>query len=252
MPRFKCDKCEKDYANKGSLGVHKRTHSGERPFQCEVCKKGFFRSDVLTEHIRTHTGDKPFICFLCSQAFKTSGRRTQHMRTHTIEHSHKCLPCGIFFAQSGGLVTHNKNIHSKNGPFLCRICGYRFSQRRYLSRHHCQAAHPSESATQSATVHTHTEPEGMVTVTTQTRVSSGNTTTISTVTSPIGSAYIVTEYTTTTTITTVTQGSGLVTTNTDQNFPGSGFESIFSDKSIDELLRMYHPDPEETFDDIVC
>ncbi|UYM17034.1 hypothetical protein [Endozoicomonas euniceicola] len=104
----------------------------------------------------------------------------------------------------------------------------------------------------------HTEPEGVVAVTTRTtKVSSNSTETLSTVTSPIGSAYLlVTEYrsaataTITTATATATQGSGLVTTYTKQNVPGSGPESIYSDQSIDELLEMYQPDSEETFDDI--
>ncbi|UYM17033.1 hypothetical protein [Endozoicomonas euniceicola] len=101
----------------------------------------------------------------------------------------------------------------------------------------------------------HTEPEGVVAVTTRTKVSLNSTETLSTVTSPIGSAYLlVTEYrsaaTATITTATATQGSGLVTTYTKQNVPGSGPESIYSDQSIDELLEMYQPDSEETFDDI--
>ncbi|UYM17038.1 hypothetical protein [Endozoicomonas euniceicola] len=105
-------------------------------------------------------------------------------------------------------------------------------------------------------MHTHAEPEGVVAVTTRTtKVSSNSTATLSTVSSPIGSAYLlVTEYRSaaTATITTAlaTQGSGLVTADTEQNAPGSASESIFSDQSIDELLEMYQPDPEETFDDI--
>ena len=100
----------------------------------------------------------------------------------------------------------------------------------------------------------------MVTVTTQTRASSGNTTTISTVTSPIGSAYVFTAYSSSATTTTATQGSGLVTTNTDPNFPGSGSGSILKNASTPELFSIYdyHTgvstydyDTGDTFGDIV-
>ncbi|WP_354011394.1 hypothetical protein [Endozoicomonas lisbonensis] len=90
----------------------------------------------------------------------------------------------------------------------------------------------------------------MVTVTTQTKVSSGNTTTISTVTSPIGSAYMVTEYRPSATTTTAKQGSGLVTTETNQNFPDSGPGNTGEDASTANLLSHYDYDSHDTFDDI--
>ena len=269
MPDFICNECGKALANADSLRVHKRTHSSERRFQCEICKKGFSRSDLLTEHMRTHTGEKPFQCDVCSRAFAAKGNLAQHMLVHTGEkafqcdvcsrafavkgnlakhmlvhsgeRSHKCLPCGVSFAALGNFKRHNESVHNENTPFQCQICGCRFSRQFYLFRHF-EVGHPSESATQSTTVHTHTEPEGMVTVTTQTRVSSNNTTTISTVTSPVGSAYIVTKRSPSATITMATQGSsGLVTTYTDQNFPGSDSGRIFVDESDPELLGVYLP-----------
>ena len=268
MPDFICNECGKALANADSLRVHKRIHSGERRFQCEICKKGFSRSDSFTEHMRTHTGEKPFQCDVCGKAFacrrtlvqhmlihtgekpfpcpvcskvfRIQGTLSWHMLVHSGERHHKCLPCGVSFSLLGNLKRHNKSVHNENAPLQCETCGCRFSRQFYLSRHF-EAGHPSESTTRSATVHTHTEPEGMVTVTTQTRVSSNNTTTISTVTSPKGSAYVITECSASATTTTATQGSGLVTTYTDQNFPGSDSVRIFVDESDPELLGVYLP-----------
>ena len=252
MPDFICDLCGKALASADSLKNHKQIHIADQPFQCEVCNRIFSRSGHLTRHMRIHTGEKPFQCQECSEAFRTKGVLTRHMRVHTVgrpqvsfderrvnfdKGAYKCLPCDLAFSLLSALDSHNQCVHNRNELFLCKICGCRFSQQFYLSMH-CQTKHPSGSTTQSATVQTHMEPEGMVTVTTQTRVSSNYTTTISTVTSPVGSAYVVTKCSSTATTTTVTQGSGRVTTNTDQNFPGSGPGRIFLGGSDSGLLKI--------------
>ena len=244
MPGFICDECGRVLANAKSLKAHKQTHIGGKPFQCEVCDKVFSRSGQLTEHMRIHTGEEPYLCQECSKVFRTQGTLSRHMRVHSGARPYECLPCGVSFALSRNLTRHNQRVHNENGDFLCQICRCRFSQQYYFSRHY-EAKHPSESTTQSVTAHTHMEPEGMVTVTTQTSISSNNTTTISTVRSPIGSAYVVTEYSSSATTRTAIQGSGLVTTNTDQNFPDFGSESIFSDASITEPLSTYNKVPTE-------
>ena len=48
--------------NSGSLTIHKRAHTGDKPFYAcdyEGCDKCFTESGSLTKHKRTHTRDKP-------------------------------------------------------------------------------------------------------------------------------------------------------------------------------------------------
>ena len=40
---FKCDQCDKYFAEQSSLVCHKITHSGKNPYQCDKCDKSFAR-----------------------------------------------------------------------------------------------------------------------------------------------------------------------------------------------------------------
>ncbi|VEL09025.1 unnamed protein product [Protopolystoma xenopodis] len=49
---------------------------------CEFCGKVFRNCSNLTVHRRSHTGEKPYRCKLCSYACAQSSKLTRHLRTH--------------------------------------------------------------------------------------------------------------------------------------------------------------------------
>lgn len=49
---------------------------------CEYCNKYFKNCSNLTVHRRSHTGEKPYKCELCSYACAQSSKLTRHMKTH--------------------------------------------------------------------------------------------------------------------------------------------------------------------------
>ena len=46
-----CEFCNKSYATKSSLALHKKIHIGVKNFSCICCKKKFMRKFTLNQHI---------------------------------------------------------------------------------------------------------------------------------------------------------------------------------------------------------
>ena len=59
-----------------------KTRREKRTDTCEYCGKVFKNCSNLTVHRRSHTGEKPYKCELCSYACAQSSKLTRHMKTH--------------------------------------------------------------------------------------------------------------------------------------------------------------------------
>ena len=76
--KYKCTECGRCCKKSSELAVHRRSHSGHKPFECTVCSKRFTTSGSLVNHSRIHSGEKPYKCHVCDKAFSRSETNHTH------------------------------------------------------------------------------------------------------------------------------------------------------------------------------
>jgi len=133
--KYMCKKCGIRCQSSNALEVHKRSHSGKKPFKCTVCKKRFITSSHLVQHNRIHSGEKPFKCQMCDKVFMQSGERNNHMLLHTGEKPHKCSLCDKSFRLTTTLQSHMDRIHTNSRLHQCPFCGKKFKMNHDLKQH---------------------------------------------------------------------------------------------------------------------
>ncbi|XP_062830101.1 zinc finger protein Eos isoform X1 [Anolis carolinensis] len=115
--KLKCDICGMVCIGPNVLMVHKRSHTGERPFHCNQCGASFTQKGNLLRHIKLHSGEKPFKCPFCNYACRRRDALTGHLRTHsvsspTVGKPYKCNYCGRSYKQQTTLEEHKERCHN--------------------------------------------------------------------------------------------------------------------------------------------
>ncbi|XP_036602815.1 zinc finger protein 296 [Trichosurus vulpecula] len=78
-----CEFCGKVFRNSSNLTVHRRSHTGERPYACPLCPYACAQSSKLTRHLRTHgpaPGPPPFQCPHCFIPFGLRATLDKHLK----------------------------------------------------------------------------------------------------------------------------------------------------------------------------
>ncbi|PHH71224.1 hypothetical protein CDD82_6673 [Ophiocordyceps australis] len=117
--KWVCDgpSCNKRFVQKTHLDIHRRTHTGQKPYTCteDDCGLTFSQRGNLKTHMRRHTGEKPYSCSICGKLFAQRGNVRSHEETHKGLKPFVCVldDCNKTFSQLGNMKTHQNNFHKE-------------------------------------------------------------------------------------------------------------------------------------------
>lgn len=132
---FICSFCDTRFQTRTLLIHHLPRHSKETPYVCNHCNKGFKWKHGLKSHLITHSNEKLHLCDECG--FSTTHSKT--LKAHKLTHTGELFKCT--FAGCTHTCSRKENMkihlatHNNDKPFVCEICGNKFTQSKSLKRH---------------------------------------------------------------------------------------------------------------------
>ncbi|XP_055610260.1 transcription factor grauzone-like [Uranotaenia lowii] len=163
---FKCDRCPKEFSQKGLLRAHLMRHEKvqcphcdmmlsnsqslaihiinkhsnvDRRMICDACGQEFLNKLCFDRHVKEHMGievHKKLQCHICQKWLKGERGLQKHLQFSHYERAqtHECDVCHQQYPNSRALFDHKRLVHVR-AKFECDFCGKQFKRASNLKEH---------------------------------------------------------------------------------------------------------------------
>jgi len=134
--KFKCDQCDYEAAQKGTLVRHQLGVHGEgfRYLQCPHCPKTYKWETDFRRHLERHKNER-FKCDECDKEFAEKRGLRHHIKVEHLNIKKKCDMCDFEANCIQTLKAHKLKMHEPENLFKCKFCKYRTPRKGDLRRH---------------------------------------------------------------------------------------------------------------------